>query len=102
MGKWVRAWGGVPWVSASVEREGLWAMQTPQIFEIRRLMEAYGVLMEREVGVTDEVSAIQEAGGEVALFWNEDWNFKITFPRDLALAEAVLAARGAGFEGRDG
>lgn len=81
------------WVSASVDREGLWAMQTPQIFEISRIVDAYAGLIRRGEAVTDEVSALQEAGGRVALFRNEDWNFKITFPRDLELAEQVLRRR---------
>ena len=43
--------------------------------------------------VTDEVSAVQKLGKKIALLKNDDWNFKITFPHDLELAEHVLELR---------
>jgi 2-C-methyl-D-erythritol 4-phosphate cytidylyltransferase len=43
--------------------------------------------------VTDEVSAVQKVGKRVALLENEDYNFKITFPRDLPMAEQVIDIR---------
>ena len=43
--------------------------------------------------VTDEVSAVQKLGKKIALLKNEDWNFKITFPHDIELAEHVLDLR---------
>ena len=49
--------------------------------------------MARNELVTDEVSAIQKIGKRVALLENEDYNFKITFPRDLPLAEQVIDIR---------
>ena len=43
--------------------------------------------------VTDEVSAVQKLGKKIGLLKNEDWNFKITYPHDLELAEQVLSLR---------
>ncbi len=43
--------------------------------------------------VTDEVSAVERLGRKVILVPNKDLNFKITYPRDLALAEFVLTQR---------
>jgi 2-C-methyl-D-erythritol 4-phosphate cytidylyltransferase len=80
-------------VTESVERTGLWAMQTPQIFSSGLILQAYAALMARNEMVTDEVSAVQKMGKKIALLKNEDWNFKITFPHDLELAEHVLALR---------
>lgn len=80
-------------VVESVDREGLWAMQTPQIFELSLLREAYLQVIESGVTVTDESSAVQRLGKAVALFHNTDWNFKITLPQDFALAELVCQAR---------
>lgn len=77
----------------SVDRQNLWAMQTPQIFSSGLILQAYASLMAHNEMVTDEVSAIQKIGKRVALFQNEDYNFKITFPRDLPLAEQVLDIR---------
>lgn len=80
-------------VQESVERTGLWAMQTPQVFASGLILQAYAALMARNEMVTDEVSAVQKLGKRILLLKNEDWNFKITFPHDLELAEHVLALR---------
>ena len=80
-------------VTDDVERRNLWAMQTPQIFSSALIMQAYASLMARNELVTDEVSAIQRIGKRVALLENDDYNFKITFPRDLPLAEQVIDIR---------
>jgi 2-C-methyl-D-erythritol 4-phosphate cytidylyltransferase len=80
-------------VTESVERAGLWAMQTPQCFSSGLILQAYAGLMIKHEMVTDEVSAVQKMGKKIALLKNEDWNFKITFPHDLELAEHVLELR---------
>ena len=80
-------------VQESVERTGLWAMQTPQIFSSGLILQAYASLMAKHEMVSDEVSAVQKLGKKIALLKNEDWNFKITFPHDIELAEHVLQLR---------
>ena len=80
-------------VTGSVERSGLWAMQTPQVFNSGLIMQAYVSLMAKNEQVTDEVSAVQKLGKKIALLRNDDWNLKITFPRDLEMAEHILAMR---------
>ena len=45
------------------------------------------------ISVTDEVSAVERLGRKIALVLNDDFNFKITYPRDLTLAEFVLKQR---------
>lgn len=80
-------------VVESVERAGLWAMQTPQIFSTPVILQAYAAVISAGEIVTDEVSAVQRMGVNIALLRNDDWNFKVTIPRDLDLAEHVLASR---------
>lgn len=80
-------------VTEHVERTGLWAMQTPQIFASGLILQAYASLIAKHEMVTDEVSAVQKLGKRIALLKNDDWNFKITVPADLELAEHVLALR---------
>lgn len=80
-------------VTESVDRQNLWAMQTPQVFSSGLILQAYAALMSQNEMVTDEVSAIQKIGKRVALLKNDEYNFKITFPRDLPLAEQVLDIR---------
>ena len=80
-------------VTESVERTGLWAMQTPQVFSSGLILQAYAALMAKHEMVTDEVSAVQKLGKKIALLKNDDWNLKVTFPHDLELAEHVLELR---------
>jgi 2-C-methyl-D-erythritol 4-phosphate cytidylyltransferase len=80
-------------VAASVDRHQLYAMQTPQIFEWALIEEAYRAVFANRVSVTDEVSAVEQLGRKVFLVPTEDFNFKITYPRDLTLAEFVLKQR---------
>src|SRR3989454_206884 len=82
-------------VKESVDRDGVYAMQTPQVFARKLLEEAYRLVAKRNVSVTDEVSAVELLGCKVVLVPNHDFNFKITYPRDLPLAEFVLKQRAA-------
>lgn len=81
-------------VSGAVDRDRLYAVQTPQIFERKLLEQAYRAVTEKKLSVTDEVSALELIGAKVMLVPNDDFNFKITYPRDLKLAEMVLQGRG--------
>jgi 2-C-methyl-D-erythritol 4-phosphate cytidylyltransferase len=78
-------------VIGSFDRSGLWATQTPQVFRFDWLLDAYKRIVDSGRSVTDEVSALQEAGYPVRLLQNTDWNVKITFPRDLKLAEKMIS-----------
>lgn len=80
-------------VSAAVPREDLWAMETPQIFSVALLREAYAEILSRGELVTDEVSAVTALGRVVKLVENPEPNLKITVPGDLAVAAAILRAR---------
>jgi 2-C-methyl-D-erythritol 4-phosphate cytidylyltransferase len=80
-------------VTAGVSRENLYAVQTPQIFARDLLDRAYAAVAAEGLVVTDEVSAVEHIGARVVLLPNDEWNVKITYPRDLLLAQAVLARR---------
>lgn len=80
-------------VRESIERDGVYAMQTPQIFRRELLSKAYECVREAKVSITDEVSAVEKLGAKVVLVPNEEYNFKITYPADLQLAELVLSGR---------
>lgn len=80
-------------VSGGVERADLFAVQTPQIFRRELLEKAYAALLADVLEVRDEISAVDRVGGEVALLPNDEPNFKITYPADLALAELILTDR---------
>lgn len=80
-------------VQGGVARENLFAVETPQIFGREILARAYAAVGEAAVEVTDEISAVERIGGKVVLVPNDEPNFKITYPADLALAEFVLRER---------
>ena len=82
-------------VSGSIDRENIFAMQTPQIFRRHLLSQAYEQVKKDSLTITDEVSAIEHAGGRIVIVPAEDHNFKITYASDLPLAEAILKQRAA-------
>ncbi len=77
-------------VAATVPRADKWLAQTPQMFRIGMLSKA---LESAGAEVTDESSAIESLGFKPKLVPGSAQNFKVTYPEDFALAEAVLQAR---------
>ena len=75
-------------VSGTEDREKLWAVQTPQAFQLRALRAAYKALDKQDV--TDDCQAIELSGGEVKILENRKPNFKITTVEDLQIAGALL------------
>lgn len=76
--------------AGAVSREQLWFMETPQVFKIPLLRQAYQAVASQGLAVTDEVSALESIGARVKLVESRHPNLKITTPADLALAEALL------------
>ncbi|MGH8901127.1 MAG: 2-C-methyl-D-erythritol 4-phosphate cytidylyltransferase [Egibacteraceae bacterium] len=77
-------------VLRTVDREGLWTVQTPQVFRWSTLEHAY--LHGDLPTVTDDLGLVERDGGRVRLILGEATNLKITYPQDLAIAEGLLAA----------
>jgi len=73
-------------VAATVPRENLWLAQTPQMFRLGMLLDAY----ERAGAVTDEAGAIEASGLSPRLVTGDVRNIKVTYPGDFALAERYL------------
>lgn len=90
----LKAVGEQQTVQRTVDREGLWAVQTPQAFHIATLFDAY--IAARDAGWmgTDEASLVEKFSDEpVHLVLGSSDNFKVTRRDDLHLAEAVLHSR---------
>ncbi len=79
----------VDYSTEGVSREHLWFMETPQVFEIPLLIDAYAEVAARGLTVTDEVSVLEAVGVRVKFVESTKTNLKITTPSDLALAEAL-------------
>ncbi len=82
-------------VAATLPRERKWLAQTPQMFRIGLLARALDAAQHSGLPVTDEASAVEGLGLAPLLVPGSARNFKITYPDDFALAEAVLQARQA-------
>jgi 2-C-methyl-D-erythritol 4-phosphate cytidylyltransferase len=74
-------------VAATVARGDKWLAQTPQMFRIGMLRQALQVAGAQ---VTDESSAMEAMGWQPLLVPGSARNFKVTYPEDFALAEALL------------
>jgi 2-C-methyl-D-erythritol 4-phosphate cytidylyltransferase len=77
-------------VAATLPRQQKWLAQTPQMFRLGLLRRA---LAEAGDGVTDEASAIEAMGLQPLLVAGSAQNFKVTWPEDFAVAEAVIRSR---------
>ncbi len=80
-------------IASTVDRNGLWLAQTPQAFRLALLREAHQKALLEAVHATDDAQLVERLGHRVALVEGNGQNIKITRPEDLALGEAILAAR---------
>lgn len=84
-------------VAATLGRNDKWLAQTPQMFRIGALLQALtaaGDLSDASnMLITDESSAMERLGHAPKLVRGSAQNFKVTYPEDFALAEALLQSR---------
>lgn len=81
-------------ITETISRTQLWQAQTPQMFKASLLLSA---LEQADLEyVTDEASAIEQIGLTPLLIEGALNNFKLTFPQDLTLAEAIINSRKQG------
>ncbi len=86
-------------VTATLDRQGKWAAQTPQMFRLGLLKPALqlalspGFEASKGMAVTDEASAVEALGHSPLLVESSLENFKVTWPDDFALAERLLRNR---------
>lgn len=77
----------------TLDRQGLWQAQTPQLFRYGPLARALQTARQQETTVTDEAQAIEHTGQSPVLVPGSPDNLKLTTPADLTLAAAILRAR---------
>jgi 2-C-methyl-D-erythritol 4-phosphate cytidylyltransferase len=82
-------------VEETLDREWLWAAQTPQVFRLGALRDALAGDPEAVTAATDEAMLVEAAGGRVLIHPSSAENLKVTTPLDLKLAESLLAERSA-------
>lgn len=76
-------------VEATVDRAGLWAAQTPQVFRRATLLAAMAA--PHDPAVTDEARLFEALGLPVTVVPGSPTNLKLTHPGDLRLAEGIAA-----------
>ncbi len=85
-------------VMATLQRHDKWLAQTPQMFRIDLLRRALG---HAGPEMTDESSAVESIGLQPLVVNGSAQNFKVTYPEDFALAQALLQGRSAGGDDSD-
>jgi 2-C-methyl-D-erythritol 4-phosphate cytidylyltransferase len=76
-------------ITATLNREELVLVQTPQSARFDWLIDAHKSANDRAVGTTDDAAVLEAAGHQVAVVQGSRWNLKITTPEDLIVAEAL-------------
>ena len=74
--------------SASVDRESLFKVQTPQCFLSANIKEAYAQKFRKNF--TDDASVFETTGGHIKTLLGEEKNLKITTKEDLKIAELFI------------
>lgn len=82
--------GGQTVVSATLNRDLLWSVQTPQVFPMSVLMRAYDRAYAEGFYATDDAALVEHDGGSVAIVMGAYENIKITTPEDAAVGELLL------------
>lgn len=78
----------------TLDRRNIWQAQTPQMFRIGLLHEAMAAALQAGLEITDESSAMEQAGYRPRLVEGRASNIKITVSEDLVMAGLILGQRG--------
>lgn len=78
----------------AASRDGLYRVQTPQAFQFEALIKAYDALP-FDTEMTDDAGVVEAMGGRVLAVPGDPMLFKLTYPEDFAMAEALASRRRA-------
>lgn len=77
-------------VEKTLNRESLWAVQTPQVFRLNEIIEAHVYASENNIVATDDASLYELLGKEVHIIYGDYNNIKITTIEDLTISKIIL------------
>lgn len=80
-------------VVGTMNRERVWAVQTPQIFRCGTILSAYEKASEESFSSTDDSALVERYGGRIKVVNGSYANIKITTPEDLIIAESFFKLR---------
>ena len=81
-------------ITATVDRESIFRVQTPQVFRADLIKAALTEAMKRGLPITDDCSAMDLLSVRTHTVEGDEDNLKLTTPRDFVLAEAIVKNRG--------
>lgn len=77
----------------TVDRDGMWQAQTPQVYRLDQLQRVLTHVGEQQLAITDEASAFEHMNLPIRLVTGSRQNIKLTYPDDALLLEAILTAQ---------
>ena len=80
-------------IRETIDRSGLWSVQTPQAFRREIFQRAVQKAEEDHFLGTDEAMLVERIGERVKMVLGSPMNIKVTTPEDLQIAEAFLRIR---------
>ena len=79
-------------VTETVSREGLFEIQTPQVFDADLIKAALTNAGKKQIEITDDCMAVELLGAPVYITEGSRCNIKITTQEDLVMAEAIIGS----------
>ena len=80
-------------ISGVLDRSEMVAVQTPQVFDYKRLLSAFRGIDLSDERITDDNMIYEKTGYPISTVDVGTENIKITTPRDLLLAELIIKER---------
>ena len=78
-------------IAGTIDRENVWAVQTPQVFRREIILAALAKVRDEGLSITDDTAACEALGQAVKLIECDTPNPKATTPADLPYIESLLA-----------
>lgn len=79
------------YIERVLDRRNVYALETPQCFKYDLIIQAYQRAYQDNYYGSDDTSLVVRMGRKVAIVENDKVNIKITYPKDLHLAEYLLS-----------
>lgn len=80
-------------VISTVNRKGLWTVQTPQVFPFKVIKRAYDRACKDGFHATDDAALVERIGGRMKTIKGDPNNIKVTTPEDMDMVEYLLAKK---------
>ncbi|MDU5923059.1 MAG: 2-C-methyl-D-erythritol 4-phosphate cytidylyltransferase, partial [Finegoldia magna] len=74
-------------------RSHLYMAQTPQVFKYKSIKDAYKLVFDEKINVTDDSSLLEIVGKKVKIIKGDYSNIKITTQEDLLFGELIARKR---------